>query len=65
MYIPKMELPRECAVYEFIDEPMISLSEYFGDRITVSPQYFLEGGIGCGQQLPAEKIRSDSPRRCA
>lgn len=46
MYIPKRELPRECAAYEFIDEPMISLSEYFGDRIAVSPQYYLEGISG-------------------
>lgn len=43
MYIPKRELPRESAGHEFADEPLISLSEYFGGRIVISPQYYLEG----------------------
>ncbi len=43
MFIPKMEAPQECAAYNFADEPLISLSEHFGGRIELSPQYFLEG----------------------
>lgn len=42
-FIPEKGAPQDCTAHEFIDEPLISLSEYFGDRITVSPQYFLEG----------------------
>ncbi len=46
MNIPKSEPPRECGRHEFIDEPLISLSEYFGNRIKVSPQYFYQGLSG-------------------
>ncbi len=67
MYIPKRELPQECAAYEFVDEPMISLSEYFGDRIMISPQYFLEGipGAvnGCSLRKSAVILLEDALRR--
>ena len=43
MFIPNKEPPQDRAGVSFTDEPLISLSEHFGGRIAISPQYFLRG----------------------
>lgn len=67
MYIPKRDAPQDCAAYEFTDEPLISLSEYFGDRIKISPQYFLAGIPGavdcCLLRSSAVILLEDALRR--
>ena len=64
MHIPAREAPGACAAYEFVDEPLVSLSEYFGGRIEVSPQYFyqgLPGAVnGCSLRRSAAVLLEDA-----
>lgn len=67
MFIPKCELPQDCAAFEPKDEPLISLSEYFGDRILVSPQYYANGVPGainyCSLRKSAVALLEDALNR--
>lgn len=46
MFIPKIGAPEYAGARSFVDEPLISLSDYFGGRIIISPQYYLNGVRG-------------------
>lgn len=60
MKIPKIGAPGDCPARAFVEEPMVSLAEYFGGKIFVEPQYYLNkipGAVDCCRlRLSAAKL---------